>query len=108
MRQPVGQQQGAVFGLVAFVEHDDEFAPVRTKSLQRMGITGRKIPEITGLDILHISATLRIEHGDAAAAIGHDRPFGGPVPVHLTNAPGPSRMLTPETASEIAKSDLVT
>jgi hypothetical protein len=49
---------------------------------------GRKIPEVTGLDVLDIRAALRIEHRDAAVAVGHDRPLGLLVPVQFADAAG--------------------
>src|SRR6202042_114642 len=45
MGDPVGYQQGVEFGLRAVVEGQNEFAPVRPESLQRVGISRREVPQ---------------------------------------------------------------
>ncbi len=45
----------------------------------------QRSPALTSGDI---GAALYIEHGDAAGAVGHDRPFGSLVPMQLADAAG--------------------
>jgi hypothetical protein len=48
-----------------------------------MRITGWKIPEVAFLDVSDVSLPVGIKQGDAAGAIGNDRPFSRQVPMHL-------------------------
>src|SRR5215470_18184121 len=73
---------------MAVVEANDEFAAVGPKPLQRMRCSSGKIPEIAGLQVADIRPSFRVENGDAAIAIGHDRPFGGLMPMQLPNSAG--------------------
>ena len=86
--EPVRHQQRIEFAGVAVVEADHEFAAVRAKSLQGMRRTRRKVPEVAGLDVGDVGAALRVEDGDAASAVSHDRPFSRLVPMQLADAAG--------------------
>ena len=53
-----------------------------------MRLARRKIPEVALVDVRHVWPAYGVENGHAAAAVGHDRPLGGLVPVQFPDAAG--------------------
>ena len=88
VRQPVGGRQGVELGAGPVVERQHELGPVGAQALQRVRQAGREVPQIAGLDVGHGRAAERVQHRDAAVAVGHDRPLGLLVPVQLADAAG--------------------
>ncbi len=57
-----------------------------------MTVAARKIPDVAGTEIDDLALALRIDGGDADAAVDHIGPFGGVgVPVQLAHSPGLER-----------------
>lgn len=52
MSHPVGEQKSSIFGKCPVIEYQQELASIRAESLNRMLVTGRKIPQIA---VSHIS-----------------------------------------------------
>jgi hypothetical protein len=88
MGKPIGHQQSVELARCAVIEADNKFATVRSEALQRMRITGRKIPDIALLDVGNIGAAQRIDHGHPAVAVSHVRPLGRLMPMQLADAAG--------------------
>ena len=59
---------------------------MRADSLQRMRLAGGEEPEIALAHILHVSATFRVQHRDAAVAVRHIGPFRRLMPMQLADA----------------------
>ena len=85
MREPVGDEKGAVLGEIAVVEDQDEFAAVGPEALNRMRNAAGEEPEIALLDVGDDFARLGIDAGDAAHAVSDEGPFGGNMPVQLAH-----------------------
>ena len=58
MSKPIRHQQSVELARRAVIEADDKFATVRSKTLQGMRVTGRKIPDIALLDVGDIGGGL--------------------------------------------------
>ena len=87
---------------------DHELAAVRAKSLQGMRHACRKIPEVALFDVGDVGPACGIEHRDATAAVGHDRPFRRLVPMQLADTAGGQPHVDARDVLEMAKSVCVT
>ena len=63
--EPVGDQEGVVFGEAAVVEHQQEFAAVRIEPLDRVRNARREVPEVADTDVVDEVAALLVDGGDA-------------------------------------------
>jgi hypothetical protein len=88
MSKPIGHQQGVELARRAAIEADNKFTAVRSQTLQRMWVAGRKIPDIALLHVGNVGAPCRIDHGIPAVTISHVRPLGGLMPMQLADAAG--------------------
>ena len=59
MLEPVAEQKRVVLVEVAIIEDKQEFAPIWTEALDRMGNAAGEIPEITDPDVIDKVAALR-------------------------------------------------
>jgi hypothetical protein len=84
--EPIGHQRRVEFGCLAVVEHDAEFATVRSDPLQQMRLAAREEPEVAFAHVLHASATVLVQHRDPALPVGHVSPFGRLMPVQFADA----------------------
>jgi hypothetical protein len=73
-----------------------------------MRLACRKVPEIALIEVRDVWSALGIEDGYAATAVRYDRPFGGLMPVQLSDAAGRQPHVDAVIVSEIAKSACVT
>ena len=85
---PVGQERGVVLGESAVVEHQKEFASVRSESLQRVRHAGREVPEVARCHVAHKRRSVEVQRGQSAIAVEHQRPFVRLVPVEFADAAG--------------------
>src|SRR5207253_5123390 len=85
---PIGNQEGVVFVEVAIVKDQKEFAAVRSESLNGVGSTGWKIPEIADAHIVDEIVPFRIDGGNTGGAVKHVGPLSGLVPMQLAHATG--------------------
>ena len=89
MAEPIGDAEGAEFREVAVVEHQNELAVVRTEALDRVAVAAREIPDVAGGEVEHFGMRLRVDRGDATAALEHIGPFRGVgVPVQFAQRTG--------------------
>jgi hypothetical protein len=88
MGEPFRHHKGGKLGGLAFIETYQEFATVRTESLQRMRQAGRKIPKVAFFHVGDIRSAHFVERGDAACTVGQVGPLRKLVPVHLPDAAG--------------------
>src|SRR3981189_3282142 len=88
MGEPIRNQQGVKPPGLAVVKADHKFATVWAETLQRMRLACRKIPQITLVNVRDVWPALGVENRHAAAAISHDRPLSGLMPVQFPDAPG--------------------
>ncbi len=88
MLDPIGEQESVVLVEIAVVEHEQKFRAVRIETLDRMRDTGPEIPQIADADVVDEIAPVGVDRGDARRAGEHVGPFGGLVPMQLTNAAG--------------------
>jgi hypothetical protein len=86
--EPVAEQEGIVFVEIAVIENQQEFAAVGIEPLDRVRRAAGEIPEIADADVIDELVTLRIDRGDAGAAVQHVGPFGRLVPMQFANAAG--------------------
>jgi hypothetical protein len=77
-----------VLGEGAVGECQQEFAAVGRQALNRMRNTGRKEPQITGLDVIDEIMAVLIDGSDASLAGDHERPLRLLVPMQLANTAG--------------------
>ncbi len=88
MRNRLGEKEGAVFGEVAFIEHQQELATIRLKALNGMGKTRRKQPQVALAHVVDEHRAVGIHHRDASVAIEHDGPLICGMPVQFAEAAG--------------------
>src|SRR5258708_23834011 len=86
--EPVRDQEGIVFVEVAIVKDQKEFATVRIETLDRVWNPRWEVPEIADPDIVDEVAPLRVDCGDAGAAVKHVRALPLLVPMQLAHAAG--------------------
>src|SRR5262245_18138185 len=83
MRQPVREQEGRVRVEVGVVDDEQHLAAVVGEALDRVGETGREVPEVTLADVVLEGAQLRVDGGGPCPAGGHVCPLGLLVLVRL-------------------------
>src|SRR5579872_612762 len=88
MGKPISHQQSVELTRRAVIEADNKLATVRSETLEGMRVTGRKIPDITLLNVGNIWTACRINHGNPAVTVSHVRPFGCLMPMQLADAAG--------------------
>jgi hypothetical protein len=86
--EPVAEQKGVVLVELAIVEDQQEFAPIWTEALDRMGNAASEIPEIADADVVDKVAALRVDRGDAGSPVKHVGPLRLLVPVKLADSAG--------------------
>ncbi len=82
---PVCQQHRLVFVEASIVKHQQEFAAVRSQSLDRVRVPRWKIPDIALLNVIHEAAPIWIDAGDPRSACQHQGPLRRVVPVQLAD-----------------------
>jgi hypothetical protein len=93
--EPIGDRERAELGEVAVVEHEDEGAAA-FETLDRMAVAARKVPHIARPKVDDLRLVLRIDRGDACAALDHISPLGSiGVPVQLAHRAGLERHVDP-------------
>ena len=86
VREPLVEEQRVVFGRLAVVEAEDEFAAVLADALQRMRHARREIPQAALGHVLDVRAALAVDRRDAHRAAADIGPFRRLVPVQLADA----------------------
>ena len=72
---PVANTEGAEFGEITVVEHQDEVARLVAERFDDMAMTAREIPDIARREIVGFGATFGIDDGGAYQAFDHEGPF---------------------------------
>src|SRR5258706_10394571 len=88
VRNRFGEKEGALFREVTVIEHQQELAAIRTKSLNGMGKTCGEQPQIALLHVVDEHCAVGIQNCDASAAVLHHRPLSCGVPVEFAEAAG--------------------
>ena len=88
MGNSLREKEGAVLREITFIEHQQELATIWTKTLNGMGKTSRKQPQIALAHVIDKHRAVRIHDRDAGVAVEHDRPLISGVPVQFAKAAG--------------------
>jgi hypothetical protein len=82
---PVGEEEGRVFGEIAVVEDEEELGAVGAETLERVGMARWEVPQVALFEIVDEATALGVEGGDADSAFEHVRPLGLLVPMKLAD-----------------------
>ena len=83
---PVADAEGAEFGKVAVVENEDKMTRLVTERFDDVAMTTRKIPNVTGTELVRLGIAGRIDHCGADESLGDKAPLRrGGMPVQFTH-----------------------
>ena len=67
---PLVQQKGRVFGEVAVIEDEEELRTILAQALERVRMTGGKVPQVALLEVVDERAAIGVQSRDANLACG--------------------------------------
>ena len=86
MRHPFREKECTVFRKHTLIEDQEKLASVWPQALDRMGITGREVPQIALGHVVDKDRPIKIQYRDAGISIEHDGPLIRGMPMQFAKA----------------------